>query len=242
MAAKGIPRPTALVLTKEGLLRQLMRVDAEEASRSRIPVMETDYRKRIATHIQNLPTDEARFAQFSTNPFVLMIYTRKHEFSRISEIEAAILPAKAFSSMETSAGKMVEELTLRHYGWDPSPSGMQTTNSVIDGKKVSGDTLCLATLKSGPSCFNDGTSESVADAIVGHCVAWAKDAGKRNIDFTIGTLYGTRKRSTKKDWHILRRVAEKLPQAVKVPPDGRWNCSFEKDGIDVTLTVRIAAR
>ena len=88
---------------------------------------------------------------------------------------------------------------------------MHTANSAIDGKKIAGDTLCLATLKSGPRCLNDEMSENFADAILANCEAWAGDAGKKELDFTYGVLYGTRKQSNKKDWHILRNLARKLP-------------------------------
>ena len=100
-------------------------------------------------------------------------------------------------------------------------------------------TLCLATLKSGPRCLNDEMSENFADAILNNCDAWAKDAGKKKLDFTYGVLYGTRKQSNKKDWHILRNIAKKLPKGIKESPDGKWQCRFEKKGIVVTVTVRI---
>ena len=201
--------------------------------------METDFRARITSHLDSLPTADAKFSKFNTSPFVLMFYTLQHGYTRISEIEAAILPAKVFSSMETSAGRMVEAVVLPRYGWEFAPSGMHTANSAIDGKKIRGDTLCLATLKSGPRCLNDEMSENFADTIVNNCVAWARDAGKKKLEFTYGVLYGTPKQSNKKDWHILRNIVRKLPKGVKESPDGRWHCRFEKDGIKVTVTVRI---
>lgn len=226
------------MFTKAELLQSLVRVDGAKASSDRALAMEIDFRKRITNHLESLPTSEAKFAKFNTSPFVLMFYALQHGYTRISEIEKAILPAKLFSSMETSAGRMVEAVILPQYGWEFAPSGMQTANSAIDGKKVVEDTLRLATLKSGPRCLNDEMSENFADAILQNCVAWAKDAGKRKLDFTYGVLYGTRKQSNKKDWHILRNIARKSPN-VKESPDGKWHCRFEKNGIAVTVTVRI---
>lgn len=239
MAHEGMPRPEALVLTKADLLQSLVQVDGDKASSDRALAMETDFRTRITSHLESLPTADARFAKFNTSPFVLMFYALQHGYSRISEIENALLPAKVFSSMETSAGRMVEAVVLPKYGWEFAPSGMQTVNSAIDGKKITGDTLCLATLKSGPRCLNDEMSENFADAILANSVAWAKNSGKRKLDFTYGVLYGTKKQSNKKDWHILRNIARKLPSGMKETPDNKWYCSFKKDGISVTVTVRI---
>jgi hypothetical protein len=239
MAHKGMPRPEALVLSKEALLRSLIQVDGDTGSSNRALAMETDFRARITSHLESLPTADARFAKFNTSPFVLMFYTLQHGYTRIREIEEAILPAKVFSSMETSAGRMVEAVVLPQYGWDFAPSGMQSVNSAIDGMKIGGETLCLATLKSGPRCLNDEMSENFADNILNNCVAWAKNAGKNKLDFTYGVLYGTRKQSNKKDWHILRNIARKLRNGITEAPDEQWRCRFKKRGIEVTVTVRI---
>lgn len=108
MAHEGMPRPEALLLTKADLLQSLVQVDGDRASSDRALAMETEFRTRITGHLESLPTADAKFAKFNTSPFVLMFYTLQHGYTRISEIEEAILPAKVFSSMETSAGRMVE--------------------------------------------------------------------------------------------------------------------------------------
>lgn len=239
MAHKGMPRPKAHTLSKAELLQTLVRVDNDPAASERALAMETDFRTRITSHVQSLPTKDAKFAKFNTSPFVLMFYTLQHGFTRISEIEEAILPAKVFSSMETSAGRMVEAVVLPKYGWNFAPSEMHSINSAIDGKKMEGDTLCLATLKSGPRCLNDEMSENFADAILMNCEAWAKEADVKKIDFTYGVLYGTRKQSNKKDWHILRNIAKKLLSGLKESHENQWHCRFVKNGVDVTVTIRI---
>ncbi|MBL9092305.1 MAG: hypothetical protein JNL96_13855 [Planctomycetaceae bacterium] len=135
MAHAGLPRPDALALRKLDLLETLRRVDGDKAASDRALAMETDFRTRITSHIQSLPTADAKFANFNTSPFVLMFYALQHGYTRISEMEEAILPAKVFSSMETSAGRMIEAVVLPKYGWEFAPSGMHTVNSAIDGKK-----------------------------------------------------------------------------------------------------------
>jgi hypothetical protein len=228
------------VIGKRQLLDSLTRIDSDGDATRRILAMETEFRRRITSHIQSLPGGDSDFQAFCTNPFVLLIHSLQHGYSRIHEIERDILPAKQFSSMETSAGKMVEAVALPVYGWQIVGSGMHTPNSALDGKHVAGDTLQVATLKSGPRCLNDEMSENFADAVVNHSTEWASDARVQKVDFSYGVLYGTKKRSNKKDWHILRNIREKVPSgSMLVQPDNRWDCSFRRNGVLVNVAVRV---
>jgi len=235
----GLPRPVAKQLSKSGLLLQLESVDRSEDSRKRVLAMENHFRRKIDSHITSLPEGDAQFQKFSTSPYVLLIHARNKNYTKISEIENDILPAKQFSSMETSAGRMVEEVALPAYGWECVASEMHTSNSALDGRKAEPRLLRLATLKSGPRCLNDEMSENFADAILSHYRAWSAEARRAEIEFTYGVLYGTPKVSNKKDWHILRNIKEKRARALTVDPDGRWNCAFQENGISVGVTVRI---
>ncbi len=215
-------------------------IDADRDAVNKILAMENEFRRRVALHIGGLPLEDAVFQKFSTNPFVLLIHAMHKGYSRVSQIEADILPAKLFTSMETSAGKMVEAVMLEQYGWTNVISNMHTVNSAIDGKKLAGDTVKIATLKSGPKCLNDEMSENFADAIIAHSTSWAAEAGVKKVDFTFGVLYGTHSMSMKKDWHILRNLEDKLPQgSITVSPHGRYDCAFTRDGIEATASVRI---
>lgn len=240
---KGLPRPTSFSLSKTVLLRDLAELDKNKSAAKRVLEMETEFRNRINTHVNSLPTEEAKLAKFNTNPFVLMFHCMRQGYRHICEIEKDILPAKLFSSMETSAGRMVETVTLPVYRWDAVPSKMHSSESVIDGKRLVRDTLCLATLKSGPRCLNDEMSSNIADDILANCTDWASQAGVSKIDFTYGVLYGTRKVSNKKDWHILRNLDEKIGKVssgrMVVSPANQWHCAFQLAGIDVSVTVRI---
>lgn len=236
----GLPRPSAHQIAKTELLRQLKVVDADATARQRILAMENEFRHRIASHVVSLPLQSARFMRFHTNPFVLMFQCFKKGYTHIREIEDDILPAKVFSSMETSAGRMVEAVVLPVYAWSIVESGMHSSYSVIDGKHQTDDEFRLATLKSGPRCLNDDMTKDIAVDIITNCDTWANDAGTTQIDFTYGVLYGTKKQSNKKDWHILRIIAERLPaDALTIHPRDRWFCEFEQDGITVRVTVRI---
>ncbi len=236
----GLPRPAPMTTTKTELLEQLRKLDANKAGRERVLKMETDFRKRISLHIDSLPLSDAQFSKFNTNPFVLLIHTLKQKYKYVSEIEQDILPAKLFSSMETSAGRMIEQVVLPIYGWEYVPSSMHSTESLIDGKQTKDKILRLATLKSGPRCLNDEMSENIADSILTHAPEWAKAANVNEVDMTYGVLYGTKKLSNKKDWHILRNIREKTPGTnLLESPNNCWRCKFIKDDITITVTIRI---
>ncbi len=237
----GLPKKAALLtLSKATLLQTLREIDQDDQARERVLTLETRFRTKIGSHVAALPPKESKFAKFSTSPFVLMIYSHRSGYSRISEIEGDILPAKLFSSMETSAGRMIEEILLPTFGWECVLSEMHTANSSLDGRKLDGDTLKVATLKSGPRCLNDEMSENFADAIIEHAAAWAASANVTKIDFTYGVLYGTQRQSNKKDWHILRNLADKLPRDnFSESPTGRWSCKFKHKGVEVTATIRV---
>lgn len=236
----GLPTPEPFVIRKTELLNSLRSLDADRSAVERILGMEIDFRKRISSHVESLPLKDARFAKFKTNPFVLLFHTLNMSYKHVHQIEDDILPAKIFSSMETSAGRMVETVVLPVYGWEAVPSKMHSPESVIDGQQRRRGELRLATLKSGPNCLDDPMVESIANAIISHVVSWAQKARVKKIDFTYGVLYGTKKQSNKKDWHILRNIAEKLPaRSLTVHPSGRWDCAFVLDGISVKVTIRV---
>jgi hypothetical protein len=234
-----LPKAPRVTLSKTRILEQLSAIDNEANRRERVLRLETAFLRKIDSHILALPAGNAEFRKFSTNPYVLLIHARKREYSKISELESSILPAKEFSSMETSAGRMIEEVVLGEYGWVVVESEMHTANSALDGKKQERDNHKLVTLKSGPRCLNDEMSENFADAIIGNYQAWARESNVQHLDFTYGVLYGTKKQSNKKDWHILRKISEKIPNSITTPPSGRWGCSFDSGGIHVDVTIRI---
>lgn len=237
---KGLPRPVKFNLSKARLLEVMASIDSCTTTRNRILQIENGLDTKISNHIGSMVLCSSNLRSFNTSPYVIMIHAKKRGYSTIKELENDILPAKEFSSMETSAGRMIEEVLLPIYGWEPVPSGMHTAYSAIDGKKLDSSILHLATLKSGPRCLNDEMSENFADNIINNFETWAHDAGVDSIDFTYGVLYGTQKQSNKKDWHILRNLKEKLGKnCIIESPDGRWNCKFKKNNITVNVTVRI---
>lgn len=234
-----LPESPSRVLSKGLIVQWLRQIDASNESRERVLRMEGEFVRKIDTHIRALPQGDAVFQKFSTNPYVLLMHAKNKSYRKISQIEEDILPAKQFSSMETSAGRMIEEVALPEYGWSCVESEMHTANSALDGKKIGESGLHLVTLKSGPKCLNDEMSENFADAIVNNFRSWAESDSVALIDFTYGVLYGTQKLSNKKDWHILRKIKEKRNNAMTIQPDNRWDCRFVDHGITVNVAVRI---
>ncbi|MDQ6959311.1 MAG: PmeII family type II restriction endonuclease [Mariprofundaceae bacterium] len=234
-----LPRAVARKISRQELLNQLQQIDNNQERRERVLRLENAFRSKIDSHIGSLPAKDAVFRKFNTSPYVLLIHARQRGYTKVSELEADILPAKQFSSMETSAGRMVEEVVLPEYGWECVISEMHTTNSALDGKRKEKNIYRLVTLKSGPRCLNDEMSENFADAVLNNFEEWAQEAGVNRIDFTYGVLYGTEKLSNKKDWHILRNIKEKVGNAITLDPKKRWQCQFNQNGIVVDVTVRI---
>ena len=122
----GLPKPVPLTITKTNLLDRLQRFEDDRIARERVYGMENAFRSRIASHVNSLPLEDAQFSKFNTNPFVLLIHAFYKGYSHVHQIERDILPAKQFSSMETSAGRMVEEVALPIYGWECVPSEMHS--------------------------------------------------------------------------------------------------------------------
>jgi len=234
-----LPRANKATLSRRQLLAQLMLIDAEPSSRERVLRLETAFQRKIDSHIVALPATDAIFQKFNTSPYVLLIHARQRKYTKVSELEADILPAKQFSSMETSAGRMVEEVVLPEYGWECVASEMHTANSALDGKSKQGGIYRLATLKSGPRCLNDEMSENFADTILMNYQRWASEASVTELDFTYGVLYGTQKQSNKKDWHILRNLNDKRGSAIIKTPAKSWDCAFKENGVTVKVAVRI---
>lgn len=241
---RDLPKPPLpLLLSKRDIFARLKTIDGDTAATGRILGMESEFRTKIATHIKGLPQARSKFAKFSTSPFVLMSYSRQKSYSRVAEIAQDLVPAKVFSSMETSAGKMVEEVVLPIYGWEGVHSAMHSHESLLDGRKVDqvGGRFVAATLKSGPRTLNDDMAKNIGHELVERAPSWAVDRGVREVEFTYGVLYGTKKQSNKKDWHILRNIDEARPRQSQVIAShrGAWAISYSDGPLTVAATVRV---
>lgn len=237
-----LPSPELIVFNKRSVLDEVKSIELDTSKTSRVLDYELAIRQRVVAHLEALPGSTAPFDKFNTSPYVLLMQAARRKYQSVSEIEKDIIPAKLFSSMETSAGRLIEEISLPIYGWEKVHSQMHTSNSALDGKRLDGDVLRLVTLKSGPRCLNDEMSENFADQIIENAGNWAREHRLHKIDFSYGVLYGTQKKSNKKDWHILRNLYEKIgAENFEVSPKNKWHCSFRIDGVEVSVTIRIGA-
>jgi hypothetical protein len=239
-----LPKVVApLLLRKRDIFETLKRIDCDNLARDRILAMETEFRTKIDTHISGLPDSRSEFAKFHTNPFVLMFYSRQKGYTRVSQIEQDLVPAKVFSSMETSAGNMVEKVVLPIYGWEIVHSAMHTHESLLDGRLVDtkGGKFVGATLKSGPRTLNDDMARNIGHELVSRAHSWAVNHGVKEVDFTYGVLYGTKKQSNKKDWHILRNIDESRPNPSMLMQShkGSWSIGYSDGPLRVSATIRV---
>lgn len=238
----SIPKTTPIVLQKTDILNLLQAVDSNPEATKRILKMENGFREKIQTLSDNLPAENSTLGELTTNPFVLMAHCFHKKYTKISQIENDILIGKMFSFLETSLGRMIEEIVLPVYSWNVVPSQMQTPYSVIDGELRADSKMQFVTLKSGPRCINDSMVAGIANDIVQHYRFWADDKKVKYLDFTIGILYGTYKQSQKKDWHILDETRKKLADKgikMTIPPDGIWSCSFQDADLIMNIDVKI---
>lgn len=238
--ANPLPVVHLEIAYKSNILTELQQIDQDDAARARVLQMETGFRQKAQILGANLPTGQSLFRSFNTSPFVLMLYSSTRSYREVYQLDGDILDAKVFSSVETSAGRMVEQVALPPYGWSTVASAMSTATSVIDGERITPSGADFVTLKSAGNCINDSMAKNIGWDIADHYAQWATDANRTNITVTLGYLYGTYARSNKKGWHMMNRLRERLESngvVMDVPPDGRWNCSFTHEGITVTVAV-----
>lgn len=265
----GLPRNIPpLLLDKQDIFTRLKTIDGDPAARKRILAMDTKFRTRVQEHIQSLPQTNANFAEWHTSPFVLMFHSMQRSYSAVAHIEGDLAAAKAFSSMETAAGRMIEDVVLPVYGWQQVPSAMQSGQSLLDARKTGtsnsqppagprdasllgarkvesegqhpGRFIC-ATIKSGPRTLNDDMARNIANDLVSNAPAWAQEYNATEIDFTYGVLYGTKRQSNKKDWHILRNIDEgRAPHtALTASHKDSWGIAYKDGPLSVSATVRV---
>ncbi|GHD46503.1 hypothetical protein GCM10017083_15680 [Thalassobaculum fulvum] len=231
------------LLRKKDIFDSLEKVDNDAGAKARILAMESAFRSKIGTHIKGLPDASSKFSKFYTSPFVLMFYSKQKSYSRVAQIEKDLVPAKVFSSMETSAGNMVEKVVLPVYGWDIVQSAMHSHESLLDGRKVDHKSSVFvgATLKSGPRTLNDDMAKNIGNELVDRASSWAVNHGVKEVDFTYGVLYGTKKQSNKKDWHILRNIDESRPRQSQLTSShkGAWSIAYTDGPLKVSATVRV---
>ena len=148
-----------------------------------------------------------------------------------------------FSSMETSAGNMAEKVVLPIYGWEVVHNAMQSHETLLGGRKIDqhGGKFVGVTLKNRPRTLNADMAKNIGNELVKFAPSWAVRHSVKEVDFTYGVLYETRKQSNKKDWHILRNIDESRLSHSKINISHKRNwCIPYSDGLlTVSSNVRV---
>lgn len=148
----------------------------------------------------------------STNPFVLAAYAELFDVKQLKQVDDIVAAAKVFSSIETAAGRVVEDVIPPFYGWQQVNSPGHTVLSEIDSARVVGDTVELVAPKSGPMCINDSMVSQIANAVSNNWIDWSNNWGVNKVRYIVGMNYSTAKNSNKKDWHIVRIAEQRVSE------------------------------
>lgn len=187
----------------------LLTTSLDHASRfERVAQLETALEARMRQINARTPAIDGK----STNPFVLAAYAQLFDVQHLKQVDDIVAAAKVFSSIETAAGRVVEDVIPPFYGWQQIDSPGHTVLSEIDSARVSNDVVELIALKSGPMCINDSMVSQIANAVSSHWTSWADEWNVDNVRYIVGMNYSTAKNSNKKDWHIVRLAQERLEQ------------------------------
>lgn len=170
-------------------------------------------RTALAGRIQQINTRTPSIDGKSTNPFVLAAYAELFDVNTLKQVDDIVAAAKVFSSIETAAGRVVEDIIPPFFGWEQVNSPGHTVLSEIDSARIVGDTVELVALKSGPMCINDSMVAQISSAVSTHWKAWGQHWGVGKVHYIVGMNYSTAKNSNKKDWHIVRLAQSGVEQA-----------------------------
>lgn len=243
-----MPKAQPIILSKRWVLGALRAVDRERDRRERVLALERSFRRWLEEAQFVLPDESIDLQRLAgtINPFVLLAHAKVESLTAVSDLESHLRLAKQFSSIETSIGKMLEEVTVPEYGWHRSTSGAQSEESIIDAELLEGDTLYATTIKSGPRTLNDDISKRLGNSIATDAPLWGHRRGVRQVEVTYATLYGTFKQSNKKDWRVLLAAYELLRDLalqdrdtrILSEPKQRTRFAFERDGVRVCVRLR----
>jgi hypothetical protein len=163
--------------------------------------------QELSNRMKEVNQADVNFNGTNTNPFVAANLAVINQAGLQSVIDG-YTAGKQISSLETAAGKYVEDIIPEYYGWTQVVSERNTPESEIDSRRINQGVLQLAALKSGPACINDTMSTGIAEAIIAHHEywrgQWAPDCNR--VQYILGLNYSTARKSNKKDFHAVRAV------------------------------------
>jgi len=183
------------------VLPALSRVAADPQAMRRVAAMASAFSARFSVANAATPAIDG----VSTNPFVLAAYAQRAGLTSPYQIDAALVGAKMFSSLETASGRIVEDIVPGMYGWSQVPSAAHSVLTEVDSADARASGLVrLIALKSGPACINDTMAKRIGNAVAEHLLAWAAHWGVTSVEFTVGMNYSTPSNSNHKDYQAVR--------------------------------------
>lgn len=192
------------------ILPNIIQLTNNPAISNRITLMSQELSNRM-TEVNQA---DVNFNGTNTNPFVAANLAVINQAGLQSVIDG-YTAGKQISSLETAAGKYVEDIIPEYYGWTQVVSERNTPESEIDSRRINQGVLQLAALKSGPACINDTMSTGIAEAIIAYHEywreQWAPDCNR--VQYVLGLNYSTARKSNKKDFHAVRAVELQVIEA-----------------------------
>jgi hypothetical protein len=150
----------------------------------------------------------------NSNPFLLAGCAYTQGLIDLSDLQSQLITSRNVHGLETAMGKIMEDVAVE-YGWEKVPSKSHSSMSEIDHTKelrYGQDKLfrSIISMKSGGVCINDTVTNKIASSVCDHLEEWAAYWNSQYIEFILGLTYGTPKTSSKKNWHAIRLVEEKM--------------------------------
>ncbi len=156
------------VLSKQKCVDLIKKVDADDRLSTKVGKIAYDLRQRFSSSTTAPPKIDGK----SLNPFVLSMISFKNKFSKPTDLVPILQSSKEFSSFETSAGKIIEDIFPFHYGFTTEATASHDPFSEIDCIKKDSQSIKLIALKSGPSCMNDTMANKIGSAIAEYNHIW----------------------------------------------------------------------
>ena len=207
-------------------------------SSARVDALANDLSDYLSTNLANAFEKRDGLKDYRANPYVLMTSASIMKLTSPKEFAKFLFNSKFYMGLETSFGKSVEAVFVRHYpidsdvAWEesaeklaedanlkllsPEEKAQRRTESVwreIDKSCVVGTRRYLTSIKSGPNTINDTQVQGMTRAIIDNRESWLRQTQASNpvvkeLDIVLGLTYGTDKTTNNKENQILVKLMD----------------------------------
>lgn len=207
-----------------------------QISRDRIHKIANSMSSYISQYMPEQIRKKKTLSDYRTSPYVLMATAGALNLENIIDLSKFLVDTKLYMGLETSFGKSIEKVVMKHFPIDSNSSewgeplekieefetykgltreekSARRVDSVwreIDAACVHKNRRHLMTIKSGVSTINDTQVAGMFTAIRDRHKQWLESSielfGVEGIDITIGLTYGTDKSTNNKENQILVKL------------------------------------